>query len=68
MGGGGYDAYVAIALAVGLVEPADGDQTGKFTLGSGIGLERDFGKAGNFRQPPVKVVDDCLVTGPVFTG
>ena len=51
VGAGGNQAHPAMALAAAFVVSTNHQQAGIFTLGTGIGLQRYAGKAGDRRQP-----------------
>mmetsp|Transcript_2883 Transcript_2883/g.7059 ORF Transcript_2883/g.7059 Transcript_2883/m.7059 type:complete len:500 (+) Transcript_2883:901-2400(+) len=60
------DTHVAVTLVVVLVVPLDGLETGVFTRGSTVGLQRTPDEAGDVAQPVVKQlhklrVPSCLV-------
>ncbi len=60
--GAGDEADVALRFAALLVKFADDEQTGIFTLRAGIGLQRDAGEAGDFRQPFLQLLKQNLVS------
>jgi hypothetical protein len=49
-------------LAARFVIGADGEQPGVLALRSGVGLERDRGQAGDFREPFFQLGEKGLVT------
>ncbi len=61
VGGGGDEADVAVALTVGVVIGADGEEAGEFALGAGVGLERDGVEAGAFGEPGFELGEEGAV-------
>ena len=57
VGGGGDQADIAMCFATRFVLGADHQQSGIFALGTGVGLQRNSGKTGDFLQPGFQVVE-----------
>ena len=62
MRGSGDEADGAVGLAARMVVGADGEESGIFSLRTGIGLERDSGETGDLREPSLQLVRHFLVS------
>ena len=65
--GGGNQADVAMALAARFVIGADDEQAGVFALRAGVGLERNAGEAGDFREPVFEMLERCSGSRAVWS-
>lgn len=61
MRGGGNEADAPVGLVEGEMVLADDEESGKFSLRACVGLERDSGKAGDFRKPALELGKNPLV-------
>ena len=61
VGGDGNEANAAGFLSARLMIGANGQQPGVFALRAGVGLKRDGGHAGDFRQPCLELPEQRLV-------
>jgi hypothetical protein len=62
VGGGGDQTDVALVLSLGLEVGADDTETGEFSLGSRVGLERDGIETGDVSEVGLELVNEYLVT------
>ena len=66
--GGGDEADVAGPLAAARVVAPDREKTGVLSLGTGVGLQRNGGEAGDPRQPVLQVAAEPPVTRRLVLG
>ena len=64
--GSGNQTDVAVRLAARFVIGADDQQAGVFALRAGVGLQRNAGEAGDFRQPVFQLLKKHLVAARLF--
>lgn len=62
MRGSGDEADRAVGLAARMVVGADGEESGIFSLRTGIGLERDGGETGDLGEPCLQLVRHFFVS------
>jgi hypothetical protein len=63
VGGDGDQTDIALGFAAGVLPGANGEETGVFALGAGVGLEGDVGQAGDFAKPVLEVGNHASVAG-----
>ena len=65
---GGDQTVHPLRVAAGVVPCADGQQPCVFALAAGVGLQADFGKAGDLTEPRVEIIKKQVVAAGLVGG